>query len=336
MKFGPVPLEQAVGKILGHNITGGDGRRVLRKGRLLTEIDVAKLTAIGRTAVHVAELEPSDVDENAAAHLIASGLKHDQFRLSRVATGRVNVYAESLGILRVNADALFALNRLPDITLATLANNVVVQPGKMVASVKVISYAVSTETIRAATALTNILDFTPLQPRTVGMILSGNPNARDRIVRSFDNALRPRIEALNSTLTAIDFIPLEDEASEANLANAIRKMAGTVDLLLLAGDTAIMDRHDIAPIAVERAGGIIESFGAPVDPGNLLLLAYLGDRAIVGAPGCARSPKDNIVDIVLPRLLAGDHLTQDDIIAYALGGLLEDVPERPLPRSKLQ
>jgi molybdenum cofactor cytidylyltransferase len=96
-----------------------------------------------------------------------------------------------------------------------------------------------------------------------------------------------------------------------------------------------MDRYDIAPRAVERAGGGITCFGAPVDPGNLLMLAYLGDIPILGAPGCVRSPKRNIVDEVLPCLLVGDRLTQADIIELGHGGLLEDVVERPYPRSKL-
>ena len=106
-------------------------------------------------------------------------------------------------------------------------------------------------------------------------------------------------------------------------------------MLILAGETAIMDRLDIAPRAIERAGGSIECFGAPVDPGNLLLLAECDGVPVLGAPGCARSPKANIVDLVLPRLLAGDRLTRRDIAAWGHGGLLEDVPERPLPRSWL-
>jgi molybdenum cofactor cytidylyltransferase len=96
-----------------------------------------------------------------------------------------------------------------------------------------------------------------------------------------------------------------------------------------------MDRYDMAPRAVERAGGQVICFGAPVDPGNLLMLAQFDRVPIMGAPGCARSPKDNIVDLVLPRLLVGDRLSQADVVAWGHGGLMEDVPERPMPRSRL-
>jgi molybdenum cofactor cytidylyltransferase len=103
-------------------------------------------------------------------------------------------------------------------------------------------------------------------------------------------------------------------------------------MILLAGETAIMDAHDIVPRAVERAGGHVESVGAPVDPGNLLMLAYIGDVSIVGAPGCARSRKTNIVDWILPRLLVGDKLTRRDIVELGHGGLLQDIRERGMPR----
>jgi molybdenum cofactor cytidylyltransferase len=105
---------------------------------------------------------------------------------------------------------------------------------------------------------------------------------------------------------------------------------------VLAGETAIVDRQDIAPRAIERAGGEIEVFGAPVDPGNLLLLAYVGAIPVVGAPGCARSRKTNVVDELLPRLLAGERVRRSDVAEIGAGGLLEDFPERPMPRTPVR
>ena len=336
MKFGAIAIEQAVGHILGHNIAGPTGKRVLRKGRVLQAKDVAKLREIGRKSVYVAQFEDGDIDENESANRIArAAAVGDHLRFSKAATGRVNIYAETLGLLRVDYQSLFAINRLDGVTLAALPTHSAVQTGKMVATVKIIPYALPANIVQMAVDFGRFLHLSPFTQKSVKLILSGFPTARERIVRSFDNALRPRIAALGSTLDQVHFVPLEDEADEIKLATLIEQEAGNCDLLLLAGETAIMDRYDIAPRAVERAGGTIESLGAPVDPGNLLMLAYHGDTPIVGAPGCSRSPKDNIIDLILPRLLAGDRLTRDDIIAFAIGGLLEDVPERPLPRSRL-
>jgi molybdenum cofactor cytidylyltransferase len=134
----------------------------------------------------------------------------------------------------------------------------------------------------------------------------------------------------------VDFISLDDDAGQTNLAEMIgRHLEQGMELIIMAGETAIMDRYDLAPRAVEQAGGEVTCFGVPVDPGNLLMLGYHGRVPIMGAPGCARSPKTNIVDIVLPRLLAGDRLDQTTMMHMGHGGLLEDVPERPMPRSQL-
>jgi molybdenum cofactor cytidylyltransferase len=166
------------------------------------------------------------------------------------------------------------------------------------------------------------------------MILSGSASIRQRLVTDFA-PLRERIEKLGSSIARTDFVALDDEVDEAALADMLkRQLASGIRLILIAGETAIMDGHDIVPRAVQRAGGQVESVGAPVDPGNLLMLAYLNDVPVVGAPGCARSKKVNIVDWILPRLLAGDRLTRRDIIALGHGGLLQDVPERGIPRAR--
>ena len=340
MRFGPVPLEQALGKILGHNITGEDGRRLLRKGIPLTAENIEQLRGLGRDMVYVAELESNDVGENAAALRIASCIVGDNIDLSGSATGRVNFRAKSLGLLRVDVDRLSQLNYCDGVSLATLPTQSIVTPKKMVATIKIIPYALPKMTVTQAEEIGRaggpLFSVDLIMPHKVALILSGSPQAEDRIVSSFNKALSLRLENLGSSIESIDFISLENENDELSLAQTIENQIDNGrTMVILAGETAIMDRHDIAPRAVERAGGEVTCFGAPVDPGNLLMLGYKGSIPILGAPGCARSPKTNIVDMVLPRLLAGDRLTKQDVIAMGHGGLMEDVPERPLPRSQV-
>jgi molybdenum cofactor cytidylyltransferase len=252
-------------------------------------------------------------------------------------TGRANLLATGLGLLRVDPARLHELNRHEGVTVATLRNHSSVRAAQLVATIKVIPFALPalglTTAERSAGAAGPLLRVDPLPPRSVAVLLSGSPPARERVVREFVPPLRSRIERLGSTLDTVEFVSLEDEAGEAALAEALRRAVDAgAGLILLAGETAIVDRHDVAPRALERAGGRVVSFGAPVDPGNLLLVGQLGATGVLGLPGCARSPRENVIDAVLPRLLAGDCLTREDVVGLGHGGLLEDVPERGAPR----
>ncbi len=376
MKFGPARLDNAIGKILGHNIAGPDGKRILRKGKPLTVEDIAALRAIGRNSVYVAEIEPGDLDEDAAARRVAEAVTGDGLRLSGPASGRVNLLATAQGVLRVDVDRLNQVNACDGVTLATLASHTAVRPRQIVATIKIIPFAAPEKVIEQAegAAFPASFDYDPrasrersggevsaakpkfarsvaeggaglrsgrliwvddLKPQSVSLILSGSPSLREKLFTDFA-PLRERVEALGSQVNHTDYVPLEDESGERLLAEKLsaQRIAGA-RLIILAGETAIMDRRDIVPRAIERLGGEVTCFGVPVDPGNLLLVAYLGEVAILGAPGCARSRKVNIVDWVLPRLLAGDRLTRGDIFALGHGGLLEDAPERPMPRNEL-
>ena len=336
MKFEPVPLADAKGKILGHNIAGTNGQRLLRKGKPLTDEDLEKLHALGRTSVYVAEMERGDVDENIAARRVAEAICGPGLQIPGVASGRANLLSDEMGILRIEADRLARINECDGITLATLKTHSPVHPRQIVATVKIIPYAVPESILSAAEAIASgsrqVVRVDALPARSVGMILSGSTSMHERLISDFA-PLRDRIEKLGSTVTRTDFVALDDESDEAALAQMLKQqIASGIGLILLAGETAIMDAHDILPRAVERAGGHVESVGAPVDPGNLLMLAYLNDAPVVGAPGCARSRKTNIVDWILPRLLVGDRLTRRDIIELGHGGLLQDVRERGMPR----
>lgn len=336
MKFEPVPLSKAKGKILGHNIAGANGQRLLRKGKPLTEEDLEKLRILGRSSVYVAEIEPDDVEEDLAARRVAEAVCGTGLHITSVSSGRANLLANEQGILRVDVARLAQINDRDGITLATLMAHSPVHVRQIVATIKIIPYAVQESVVRAAEAIAGgsnpIVRVDPLPSRSVGMILSGSPPLHQRLVSDFF-PLHDRIEKLGSSVTRTDFVALDDESDEAALSDMLKKqLEFGIEMILLAGETAIMDTDDILPRAVKRAGGHIESVGAPVDPGNLLMLAYINDVPVVGSPGCARSRKTNIVDWILPRLLAGDRLTRRDIVELGHGGLLQDVRERGMPR----
>ena len=336
MKFEPVPLSEAKGKILGHNIADADGRRLLRKGKPLSEEDLERLRLLGRNSVYVAILEPDDVDENKAARRVAEAIRGPGLHIVGVASGRANLLANEIGILRIDVERLAQINECNGITLATLATHSPVHARQIVATVKVIPYAVPESIVHAAETIAgekeSVVRVDALPARSVGMVLSGSTSIHARLISDFA-PLRERIERLGSAVNRTDFVALEDEPDEAALSEMLKQhVASDIGMILLAGETAIMDSHDIVPRAVERAGGQVESVGAPVDPGNLLMLAYIGDVPVVGAPGCARSRKTNIVDWILPRLLVGDKLTRRDIVQLGHGGLLQDIRERGMPR----
>ncbi len=340
MKFEPLPLSEARGKILGHNVAGVDGRRLLRKGKPLTDDDLETLRALGRSSVYVAILENGDVDEETAARRVAEAVCGPGLHIPGASYGRANLLSNEAGIVRVDVERLRRINECDGITLATLTNHSPVSAKQIVATVKIIPYALPESTVRAAEAIANgsapIVRVDALPSRSVGMILSGSISIQSRLLSDF-SPLRERIERLGSFVSRTDFVALDDEASEALLAETLKQQISSgAEMILIAGETAIMDAHDIVPRAVERAGGSIETVGAPVDPGNLLMLAYLEEVPVVGAPGCARSRKANIVDWLLPRLLAGDRLTRKDIIELGHGGLLLDVRERGMPRALLE
>jgi len=339
MKFSPVPLEEAEGKILGHNIAGLDGRRLLNKGKSLTPEDVQRLAQLGRKKVYVAELEPGDVDENQAAITIAESVRGGNISLSRPSAGRVNLIATVHGVLRVDAVQVHQLNRFDGITLATLPADRFVRQKQMAATVKIIPYAVPEVHLRQAVGMlaidNKVLNVDPLVPKKTGLILTGSASTYERMQTLYESPLQARVNDFGSDLELIDLIPLEDEDNEIALAGLLsHAVADGYELLILAGETAIMDQADIVPRAIQRAGGRLVCVGLPVDPGNMLMLAYLGGIPVLGAPGCARSLKTNAIDWVLPRLLVGEVLTRERLISMGYGGLLEDTSKRPMPRSR--
>ncbi len=320
------PVSDSVGTLLAHNVADADGRRVLKKGTRLAEEHLARLTELGHSQVMVAVLEADDVHENEAALTLAETLQTDQMRLTRVTGGRVNLVAEVDGLLEVDPERLLELNLLPGITLATVPPHTVIGPNQktaQVATLKIIPYAVRARDLNRALELARprpgVVEVRPLPPgRRAAVLLTGEASAHDKIHADFVPPTQTRLERLGAELAAVEAIPQELEA----IREAAGRLAKESDLLIVAGQTSIMDEDDTTPRALREAGAEVVVHGAPVEPGNLLALAYFPNTPVLCAPGCARGLSHNVVDILLPRLLLGDRLDRADIAALGLGGLL--------------
>lgn len=322
MKFGPVAVADAVGKILAHNHTSADGRRAFRKGMTVRVEDVAALRELAGDTVYVAELEPGDVHEDEAGRRLAQAVAREGVRLGPAAGGRVNLLALERGLVNLDVTRLYQVNQLEGLTIATLVNHSIVKPKTIVATIKVIPYAVPEQRLRQAELRGwGAVGVRPLPARRVGVILTSSENARSKVVETLEPPIRARVEDLGSEVVAVLPVPHTEQA----VAEAVRDLTSQgIEAIIIGGETSIMDANDITPSGVRQAGGVIEGYGAPAEPGNLLLLAYLDQRPILGAPGCVRSRHTNVVDLVLPRLLAGEHLTRDDLAGLGHGALLHE------------
>jgi len=332
MKFGPVPLSEAEGGISVHSIRKGG--LVLKKGTLIGKAEIAALETAGIPELTVARLEPGDVPEDTAAGEIAAAIAGEGVHVERAFTGRSNLFAESAGVLVVDRAAVDALNRVDaSITLATLPAFAPVVAGKMIATVKIIPFAVSQHArdaaLAAAAKAQPLVRVAPYRVRRLGIVSTVLPGLADKVIEKTLRITAERIAPAGARIVAERRVPHETAA----LAAAIQEVLDAgAELVIVFGASAIADTRDVIPAAVEAVGGEIGHFGMPVDPGNLLLIARAQGRPVLGAPGCARSPKENGFDWVLMRLLAGLDVTREDIIAMGVGGLLMEIVTRPQPR----
>jgi molybdenum cofactor cytidylyltransferase len=332
MIFGEMPLDEAEGAILAHALSG-EGFS-FRKGRVLDRTDLAAIARSGHARIVAARLEADDVAEDAAAAAIARAIAGDNLLVSAAFTGRANLYATASGLVVYDPAALDAVNAVDEaITLALLPPHAPVTPRQMAATVKIIPFAVPRLALDAVLArvasMSPFARVAPFRPLHAALVQTRLPGTKPGVLAKTVDATRARLAALGGSLDR-DVIVAHDMTAVADaLTEAAR--AGS-DLLLVLGASAVVDRRDIVPAAIEAAGGSVAHFGMPVDPGNLLLFGTLDGRPVIGLPGCARSPKLNGFDWVLQRVAAGLPIGRADIMRMGAGGLLSEIPSRPLPR----
>ncbi len=336
MKFGAVDIQAPglEGSILAHTLRLRSGAGAIKKGAILTAKDIGRLRESAYTRIVVARLEDGDVHEDDAARTLASFLRHPSIWASPASTGRCNLHASHLGLLQIDRDRINAANRISEsTTIATLPEYSLVRPDTMVATVKVIPFSVPEADVakwRVVLGDLPALRVAPLGRFQAGLVLTELPGMSQALLERASRAQRARLSTLGSEVRR----EIRCHHSREAVARAIESLRDEgCDPILLLGASAIVDRGDVIPSGLVDAGGEVVHLGMPVDPGNLLMLGTLGDRTVFGLPGCARSLNPSGFDQVLRRHFIGEPVDSTLITGLGVGGLLKEIPGRPMPRN---
>ena len=333
MRFGETPIDEAIGAILAHSWRA-DGIN-FAKGRVLSTEDIARLKQAGVSTVVAARLDADDMHEDEAAATVARALAGEGIDVTAAFTGRCNHFAREAGLAVLDQERIDALNELDEsVTVATLPPFARVEPRQMVATVKIIPYGAPRTAVARAIAVAKeanrpMVSVAPFRAMRAGLVQTRLPGTRDKVLDKAVGTTTKRLNSLGSTLKGERRVAHDSRAIASALAEL--KSEGC-DLFLIAGASAIVDRHDVVPAGIEAAGGKVIHFGMPVDPGNLLLTGEFDGKPVLGLPGCAKSPKYNGFDMVLERLAARLPVGRAEIVRMGAGGLLAEIPTRPQPR----
>ncbi|MCL2028886.1 MAG: molybdopterin-binding protein [Deltaproteobacteria bacterium] len=319
-----VPAEKAAGLVLGHDLTeiipGGEKKAAFKKGQVLTAEDIPRLLRMGKTHVHVWTDQPKGlIHEDEAARRLARALAGEGLKPGEPSEGRVDIYAVGPGLFLLNTDLLEAVNDIPEVTVASIGRNRLVAAGQPVAGARVVPLCVREEAVLGVEDLARahgaLLSVRPLLRHRIGLVITGTEVHQGLVEDGFTPVLRRKFEAWGSEIAFHRIVPDEHEGLVRTLGEALE----TCDLLAVTGGMSV-DPDDRTPAAIRKVSGQVVTYGAPVFPGAMLMLAYHGRRPVLGLPGCVMHRPATLFDLITPRLLAGQRLTRRDITALAHGG----------------
>jgi len=318
-----VPVENAVGMVLCHDMTrivpGEYKGPAFRKGHVVTESDIPALLRIGKEHIYVLDMPPGKIHEDEAAMRIAAAAVGPGLTLTSVCEGRVNMTAAN-GLLEINVRALYEINSIEEVVLATMHDGMTITSARDVAGARVVPLVVDEEKIRRVEAICAanypVIQALPLQRKRVGIVTTGSEIFHGRIKDKFGPALTKKFGLLGSEILGQTIVGDEVEATRDAI---LRFVADGADMVMVTGGMSV-DPDDQTPASIQATGADVVTYGSPTFPGAMFLLAYLGDVPILGLPGCVMYYRASIFDLVAPRLLAGKRVTRADIISMGHGG----------------
>lgn len=322
-----IKVEDAVGSILSHDVTqiipGEFKGRLFKKGHIIKEEDIEKLLSIGKEHVYVWEPVEGQLHENDAATRISNLVVGDGIKLSEeIKEGKVDFFADIDGVLKIDKDNLFKLNSLGEIIVSTLHNNTPIKKGEKIGATRVIPLIIDEEKIITAENLIEekIISVAEIKPKKCLLITTGNEVYKGRIKDAFLPVIKQKLGYYGSEVVRQVILPDEKE----RIIEEIQKgLSEGVDMVICTGGMSV-DPDDVTPTAIKECGGELVTYGSPVLPGAMFLLAYHGNTPILGVPSCAMYSKRTVLDLVLPRVLSDERLSADDIAEYGHGGLCLD------------
>ncbi len=323
-----IPVQEAVGAVLRHDITriapGEFKGRAFKRGHVIRAEDVPTLLDLGKERIYVYDPAEGFVHEDDAALRMATALAGEGLAFSAVSEGRVNLLAARDGLLRVNVKALHAVNAIEEIVVATIHNGQQTAKGRAVAGARVVPLAVREEKLRHVEAICRsqapILEVKPFRSLRVGVVTTGGEVYHGRIEDKFGPVLRRKFSEYGCLVMDQRFTPDDDAMTVAAIHEFLEEGA---ELIAVTGGMSV-DPDDLTPTAIRQAGGQVVTYGAPTFPGAMFMLAYVrhGDRdvPVVGLPGCVMYARASIFDLVVTRIVAGEVVTREDVVALGHGG----------------
>ncbi|WP_297136291.1 molybdopterin-binding protein [Terrisporobacter sp.] len=320
-----IRIEDAVGCILSHDVTkivpGEFKGRLFKKGHVIKEEDIPKLLDIGKEHIYVWEQKEGELHENDAAIRIKDLVLGEGCSISEeIKEGKIDFFAARQGVLKINKDELLKLNLLGEIIVATMHNNTPVKVGEKIGATRVIPLIIDEKKILEAEKIINekIISVKEIKPKKAVLITTGNEVYKGRIKDAFLPVMKEKLEYYGSEIVRQVILPDNKEMITENVLKSIEE--DKVDMIICTGGMSV-DPDDVTPSAIKDCNGEIVTYGAPVLPGAMFLLAYYKNTPILGVPSCAMYSKRTIFDLVLPRVLADEKLSLEDIAMYGNGGM---------------
>ncbi|MCY4441743.1 MAG: molybdopterin-binding protein [Deltaproteobacteria bacterium] len=319
-----IPVEEAVGLRLAHDITeiipGGHKGPRFKRGHLIAEEDVPRLLDVGKAHIYIMELAPDELHEEDAAKRLARAAAGAGLTLTDPSEGRVNLVAETDGMLEVDQELLFRFNELGDLILATLRSGEFVRQGTVVGGTRTIPVVVKEELVAQAEALCRdrpLVSVAAMPAKKVCLLVTGSEVFTGRITDGFEPRVREKVEGMGSTLEPAVLAPDDPDVIAGHIKDFAAKGA---EIILVSGGMSV-DPDDLTPEGIRRSGADVVSHGFPILPGSMFLMSYLEDIPVLGLSGCVLHDPVTAFDFMLPKLLAGNRVTREDILQMGHGGL---------------